>query len=189
MKLWDFPVFGTTKEVMHCTKFLINIIHGGSLWLNKEYPIDGNGIYNLIGLSPYGLNVSSMFKNVSKCGKKKGDDNLYKKYSTQHKVHGAVIDMNNNEKIKFSCHIIIGKLMCHYHKGEYTLDIIFVAEAFDRGEILNWCNFLLNEIFEACKDVYKWVPYFIYGYLFVSIAMLKWCSTEGRELAKVLDLV
>jgi len=44
---------------------------------------------------------------------------------------------------------------------------------------------LLNEPFEAKKDVYKWETYFIYGYLIVSLAMMKWCNPEVRELALV----
>jgi hypothetical protein len=30
MNLWDLPVFGTTGEIVHCTKFLISRVHNGS---------------------------------------------------------------------------------------------------------------------------------------------------------------
>lgn len=72
-------------------------------------------------------------------------------------------------------------------KGECTLYVIYVTETCVQGEPLKWCSYLLNELFEASEDAYKMVTHFIYGYLVVSIAMMKWCTLEGRDPTKVLD--
>jgi len=91
---------------------------------------------------------------------------------------GAVIDLINNEQIKFSCHIIVGKLMQHYTKGECSLDAIYVAKSYNKGEKLNWSNFMLSELFETCKDVYKCATCFIFGYLVILLAIMKWCDLD-----------
>jgi len=44
MNLRDLPVFGTTGEVVWCTKFLITMVHDRSLWLDKRYPIHAEDI-------------------------------------------------------------------------------------------------------------------------------------------------
>ena len=54
------------------------------------------------------------------------------------------------------------------------LDTISVAEHCVQGEKLNWCSFLLNELFEACEDNYKRATRFIYGYLIMALEMWKW---------------
>lgn len=44
--LCDLLVFGTTSEILCYTKFLISQLHGGSLWLDQEYPIHAIYIHN-----------------------------------------------------------------------------------------------------------------------------------------------
>lgn len=51
-----------------------------------------------------------------------------------------------------------------------------------RSAQLNWCNFLLQELLEACEEIYKRATHLIYGYIVVSLAMWKWCPLEGWEL-------
>ena len=65
------------------------------------------------------------------------------------------IDLINNPAVKFTCYVIVGKTMRHYTKGEYTLDTISVVEHYLQGTELNWCTFMLNELFKACEDNYK----------------------------------
>lgn len=43
--LRNLPVFGTQLAAMQCTNLLANRMHGGSLWLDKEYPIHAEDIY------------------------------------------------------------------------------------------------------------------------------------------------
>jgi len=45
----------------------------------------------------------------------------------------------------------------------------------------------LNELFDAHEYIYKRDTYFIYGYLVVSLATMKWCPPEGREIALVSE--
>jgi len=89
--------------------------------------------------------------------------------------------MINNPHINLAFHSIDGNIIRHYTKGECRLDVIFVVEACDHGEKLNWCSYMLNELFEAYEDVYKRATYFIYGYLVIAITMMKCCTHEGRK--------
>lgn len=94
-------VFSTTGEIMRYTKFLINWLHGASLWLDHEYPIYAIDIHKVIGLSAYGFDVhSAKFQKTTKRGKKTGENNLYKKYGTTEKGQGDVLDMINNMPIR-----------------------------------------------------------------------------------------
>lgn len=70
INLRSLPVFGTQLTAMQCTKLLANRMHGGSLWLDKEYPIHIEDIHRLIGLSTRGNVVARAFKGGTK-GKKK----------------------------------------------------------------------------------------------------------------------
>lgn len=94
---------------------------------------------------------------------------MYKKYDTERKGRGAVVDKINE----------------HHMKGKYYLDTISVAEACFRGEPFNWCGYLLHELIEACEDFYKGTTYFIYGYLVIVITMMKWCTPKGREVVDI----
>ena len=71
--------------------------------------------------------------------------------------------------------------MRHYTKGECTLDTIAVAEHCIEGIQLNWCSFILHELFEACEDNYRRATGFIYGYLIMAFAMWK-RSFPGRRI-------
>ena len=45
--------------------------------------------------------------------------------------------------------------MRHYTKGECTLDTISIAEHCIQGVRLNWCLFVLKELFAAYEENYK----------------------------------
>jgi hypothetical protein len=57
MSLHDLPVFGTTREVDRCTKFLISRVHKNTLWLDQAYPIHVEDIHKLIGF-PWKVRMS-----------------------------------------------------------------------------------------------------------------------------------
>jgi len=177
--LHEFPVFGTTGEVMHCTKFSISRLHWGSLRLDRENPIHAEDIYRLTGLFVYGVDVSSAFQKNDKRSKKTDVTNLYKMYGTTGKGREAVLDMINNMLVRVFATIIATKLMRHFTRVVCSLDVISVGEACVRGDQLNWSSYLLNELFDGSHDVYTWPTYFVFGYLLLPLAMYKWCTLEG----------
>lgn len=75
--------------------------------------------------------------------------------------------------------------MRHFAQNECTLDVISIVEHFYEGELLNWSAFLLNELLEACEDIYKRSTNFIFGYILMTLAMWKWCPPKGRELVQI----
>jgi hypothetical protein len=84
MCLHDLPIFGTTREVRWCMKFLINRVHNNTLWLDQAYPIHVEDIHMLTGFSMEGQDVTDGFQGSGKHGKKKGELSLYEKYDTHH---------------------------------------------------------------------------------------------------------
>lgn len=95
--------------------------------------------------------------------------------------------MINKVDIRFSCYIIAGKTMRHYMKNECALDAISVAEHCCQGEVLNWSTFVLNELFEACEDVYRRGTSFVFGYILILLEMLKWRPPKEREMATIFE--
>jgi len=115
MNLRDLPVFGTTREVMRCTNFVISRVHEKSLWLDRRYPIHAKYIHQLTRLSLEGEDVLKGFQGPSKHGKKKGEPKLYERFHTQrgggctNKIDPILPDM-----VRTSCYIIASKVMRSY---------------------------------------------------------------------------
>jgi len=77
--------------------------------------------------------------------------------------------------------------MRHFSKNECPLDVISIAEHCCRGEVINWLTFVLNEIFEACEDIYKRSTNFIFGYILMTLAIWKWRPLRERDMMKIRD--
>jgi hypothetical protein len=135
--LHDLLVFGTTGEVAHCTKFLINRMHNKSIGLYQAYPIHVWDIHILIGLSMQGQDVTEGFQILGKHGKKKGELRLYEKYGTCRGGRGVHIGLINDDQVHMYCYMIRGKVMHKYLKGECTLDAIAVVEFNKNGAPMN----------------------------------------------------
>ena len=173
MHLRTLPVLETTGPALQCTRFLLSQIQNGSLWLNEEIPIHAEDIHRLTGLSQNGAEVSAAGQTSSKHARKSGDIDLYTKYGTRRGGKGAKIDLINKPEIWFACYLIASKTMQHYTKGECTLDTISIVEHCTQGAKLNWCSFVLKELFAACEENYKRTTSFIYGYLILAFTMWK----------------
>ena len=161
MNLRTLSIFGTTRPALQCTRFLLSRIQNGSLWLNEEIPIHAADIHRLTGLSQNGADVSVAGQTSSKHTRKSSDSNLYTKYGTRWGDKGAKIDLINKPEIQFACYLIASKTMRHYTKGECTLDTISIMEHCIQGIRLNWCSFVLKELFAACEENYKRTTSFI----------------------------
>ena len=130
------------------------------------------------------LDVSAVGQTSSKHARNSGDSDLYTKYGTRRGGKGAKIDLFNKPEIWFACYLIASKMMRHYTKGECTLDTISIAEHCTWGAKLNWCSFVLKELFAACEENYRRTTSFIYGYLILAFAMWKWHLPPIREPAE-----
>lgn len=187
LHLRSLHVFDTQFTAMQSTKILASKMHGGSLWLDKEYPIHVEDISWLTGLSIGGNTVSSAFQTGAKRVKKRSEDNIYAKYGTKQGGRGAKLDIINKVNIRFPYYLVVGKTMCHFTKNECTLDAILVVEHYFQGEVLNWSTFVLNELFEDYEYVYKKATNFMFGYILMSLAMWKWKPLKERELATIVE--
>jgi hypothetical protein len=188
MNLRDLPIFGTTGEVVRCTKFLISRVHNRSLYLDKRYPIHAEYIHQLNGLSFKGEDVSKGFQGPGNNGKKKGELNLYEKFKTNSGGCIEVIAPILPETVQTGCYIIASKVMGSYYKGQCTLYALSVAYFCANGVVFNWCSYMLEELLVACKEVKEKGGTFTYGYLLLAFTIFKWklpmegiwhCQTKG----------
>jgi hypothetical protein len=72
--------------------------------------------------------------------------------------------------------------MKNYTKGECTLDAIVLVKFLKNGARMNWCQYLLTEMFQCCADVHNPTTYFIYGYLLISFE----CGNGSRRRGGIL---
>ena len=49
--LRDLLMFGITREIMMCIKFIISRVNKNSFWIGISYPMKVNDIHTLIGMS------------------------------------------------------------------------------------------------------------------------------------------
>lgn len=187
LNLISLPVFGTQLVAMQCTKLLASRMHGRSLWLDREYPIHVNDIHRLIGLSDEGNSVNTTFQVGAKRAKKHEEENYYANYGTERGGRGTKIDMISKMDMRFACYIIAGKTMRHFAKNECTLDTISVVEYCCKGKVLNWSAFILNELFEACEDIYWRNTNFLFGYILMSLMKCKWRPPSGRGMIPIIE--
>jgi len=97
------------------------------------------------------------------------------------------MDMINKVDIRFSYYIITGKTMRHFTNNECTLDAISIVENCYQGEVLNWFAFVLNEMFEACEDVYRWGINFLFGCILMPLEMWEWRPPKEREMVTIFE--
>jgi hypothetical protein len=152
MNLRDLPVFGTTDEIVHCTKFLISRVHDRSIWLDHRYMIHAYDINQLIVLYLEGEDVAKGFQGLSKHERKKGEVSLYEKFHTQRGGRTTKIDPIIPETIWTTYYVIARKVMHSYYKGECTLDALSVDDFCANGVVFNWCSYLLEELLVACEE-------------------------------------
>jgi hypothetical protein len=77
--------------------------------------------------------------------------------------------------------------MKNYSKGECTLDTISVVEFYKEGTQLNWCQYLLTEMLQACVDAHEMVHLF---YLWIPVSfffMWKWKPPARCSLSTTPD--
>lgn len=110
---------------------------GGSLWLDKEYPIHVDDIHHLTGLSARENAMNVAFQVGTKRAKKQGENDYYAKYGMKHGGRGAKVDLIRKNEIRFACYIIAGKTMIYFARNECTLEAILVVEHCCNGEVLN----------------------------------------------------
>jgi len=77
--------------------------------------------------------------------------------------------------------------MRRFSRNECTLDTISIAEHCANIAHLNWVAFLLNELYEACKYVYRRRTKFIFLYLIITLEMWKWFPPPLRDLVPVSE--
>ena len=127
------------------------------------------------------MEVNTTFQGVGSHGHKKGECTFYQCYGTHQGGKGDIIDAIIDRPIKFSCHIIAGKIMQHYTKGECTLNAICVVEFYLQGVKLSSCKFFMDELLQACADVQEKGGYFIFIYLLTTFIVWKWNPPHRRE--------
>jgi hypothetical protein len=118
--------------------------------------------------------VSKGFQGPNKHGNKKVNLSLYENFNTKRGGRTRVIEPILSEIVQTRCYVIASKVLWSYYKGECTLDALSIAYFCTKGEVFNWCSFLLEELLVDCEEAQEKGGTFTYGYLLVAFVMLKW---------------
>ena len=59
---------------------------------------------------------------------------------------------------------------------------MYVVEFCVQGVKINWCKFLMDELFQHCTEAQEKGIYLILGYFIMDIVMWKWKPLQGHEL-------
>jgi hypothetical protein len=119
MNLRDLPVFDTTREVVRCTKFLINRVHDKSLWLDRRYPIHEENIHQVTGLSIEGEDFPKGFRVTVSMARRRGSPIYMRNFINRWgrgggRGHITKIDPILPDIVKTDFYIIASKIMSYY---------------------------------------------------------------------------
>jgi hypothetical protein len=87
--LLKIPHFGRGQYAMACIKKLLEVMHGGDVWLDKPIPIIVELIAQITGLPIRGMDPALILDNKSK--EKMLAEEMKKKYGTDRGTRGIII--------------------------------------------------------------------------------------------------
>ena len=98
-----------------------------------------------------------------------------KKYDLQHPGRGFLIAPITDNTMRFSTKTLSCKLLCKMRPTECTVGTVELAELYAEGVLINWSQFLLNELLEdATQAQEESKTKFHYSWLLILIYFIVW---------------
>jgi len=168
----EIPHFGRGKDVNSCVKKLLELIHGGILWMDRHVPIDVDLIAEITRLPTDGEKPGQYLDEKTK--EKYMEDEIKRKYGNDRGSKGMTIRQINELTTKFSTKLMECKLLRKCHKEEAPTRLIEAFAQCIKGSLLSWDPYLLNLILGDCKDAQDLGSKFHYPWLIILIALVGW---------------
>jgi hypothetical protein len=123
--LLKIPHFSRGQYASTCVKQLLEVTHGGDVWLDKPIPITVKHIVQITGLPTQGMDPTLILDDKSK--EKTFAEKMKKKYGTDKGTRGIIIKWINNVVTKLDAKILACKLLRKCCKDEVPTGFIVVA--------------------------------------------------------------
>jgi hypothetical protein len=130
--LLDLPHFGRGHYATTCIKQLLEVTHGGDIWLDKPIPIIVGLIVQITGLPIWGMDPALVLDDKSK--EKALPQEMKKKYGTAKGTRGIIIIKRiNNAATQLGVKILAWKLLRKCRREEVPARVIVVAAQCTEG--------------------------------------------------------
>jgi hypothetical protein len=106
--LVDLPHFGRGQYAIACIKQLLEVTHGGDIWLDKLVSIDVEIIASIIRLPFWGMDPAQFMDDKTK--EKSLAEEMKKKYGTDRGTRGIIIKRINDVATQLGAKILACKL-------------------------------------------------------------------------------
>jgi hypothetical protein len=136
-----------------CKQFhqkLMEITHGGDIWLENLISIDVELIAHITGLPSQGMDPVQFIDEKTK--EKSLMEEMKKKYDTDRGTRGIIIKRINDVTIKMAAKILACKMLRKCLKEEVSAGVVAVATQCVEGTTVSWAPYLLNLFLDDYKD-------------------------------------
>jgi hypothetical protein len=148
--LLEIPHFGRRWNKRNCIKQLMEVTHGGYLWVEEPISIDVELIACITGFPPQGETPAQFLDDKTK--EKELDKEMKKTYGTERGSRRIRIKCISEKTTRMDKKIRACKLLRKCRKKEVPVGVIKNATQCEEGMMLSWAPYLLNLFLEDCKD-------------------------------------
>ena len=155
---------------------MLEVTHGGAIWLDKPVPITVDLITQITGLPSRSMDPALILDDKYK--EKTLTEEMENKYGTSRGTRGIIIKWINNAATQLGAKILPYKLLRKCRKDKVPSGVIAIAAQCAEGTFMSWVHYLLNLFQVDYKDVHKLGIEFHYSWLLTLIAFMGWRERE-----------
>jgi hypothetical protein len=150
LNLLDIPHFGRGQDVKKCINQLMEVTHGGFLWLEEPIYIDVELISFITGLPCQGKSLMQYLEEKMK--EKALAEEMKKTYGTERGSCRIIIKCISDATTRLATKIMACKLLRKCRKEEVPAEVIMAEAQCTEGIMLSWALYLLKLFLDGCKD-------------------------------------
>jgi hypothetical protein len=138
----DIPHFGRGHDIKKCVKQLMEITHGGYLWVEEPVSIDVELITFITGFPSRGESLMQYLNEKTK--EKTLAEEMKKTYGTERGSRRIIIKHISDAAIRLATKLMACKLLRKCCKEEVLVGVVAATAQCAEGTILSWAPYLLN---------------------------------------------
>jgi hypothetical protein len=172
LKLIEIPYFGRGKEVNNCIMQLMEVLHGGFLWIEEPISINLELIAFITSMSSMGESPMQYLDEKTK--EKALTEEMKKTYGTERGSGKIIIKRISDTTTRMDTKLMACKFLRKCRKEEVLAGVVTVAAQCANDTMLDWAPYLLNLFLDACKDMQNLGTELYYSWLLILIALIEW---------------
>jgi hypothetical protein len=150
LNLLDIPHFGRGRDVKNCIKKMMEVTHGGYIWVEDLVSIYVELISYIKGLPSRGENPAQYLDD--KTMENVLIEDMKKTYGIEKGSRGIIIKPISDTTMRLATKIMAFKLLKKFCKEEVHAQVVAVATQCVERTMLSWAPYLLNLFHEVCRD-------------------------------------